>query len=132
MSKKIAYEAALANWIENNEKLNFAHRSLSGELFERIYKSYRRAFWAQLALPIAYAILLILEWIFLPAEPSADFKSVIIMLQVALFVVPVLPIWLVVCDFTFGKDWRKYCKWYKRRSHPNELYAIFNDDKSKK
>ena len=53
-------------------------------------------------------------------------------MEAALFIVPILPIWLVFCDFTFGKDWRKYSKWYKKRSHPNELYLIFKENKSKK
>ena len=74
MSKEISYAAALANKIENDEKLKFAYTSLDKELFDRIYKSYNKAKWSQLALPIAFVILVILELIFIPTDPSSNLK----------------------------------------------------------
>ena len=76
-------------------------------------------------------MMIFLEWIFIPTDSSSNLKLQIILIEASLFIVPILPIWLVFCDFTFGKDWRKYSKWYKKRSHPNELYLLFKENKSK-
>lgn len=133
MSKIISSMGALENAISNNEKLRYAKNNLNNELFQKIYKGHKKAKWAQLSLPIIFAIIIILELIFIPTQVVqngyADFKTTLILFEVTFFIVPVLPIWIVICNFTFGNDWRKYCKWYKKQLHPNELYSIFNISK---
>ena len=135
MSKIISTIGTINNAIENNEKLKFAKNNLNNELFQKIYKGYKKAKWSQLSLPIIFSIVILLEFIFIPSQsvPNgyADFKMTLILFEVAFFIVPILPIWLVMCDFTFGKDWRKYSKWYKMQSHPSELYRIFNISENK-
>ena len=130
MSKIISTMGAINNAIKNNEMLRFAKNSVNNELFTKIYKGYQRAKWSQLSLPIIFAFIIILELIFIPSEVVVnginDFKTSLILIETSLFIVPILPLWLIICDFTFGNDWRKYSKWYKKQSHPKELYNIFN------
>lgn len=130
MSKIISAVGAINNTIENNEKLKYAKNNLDNELFEIIYSGYQKAKWSQLLLPIIFAITIILELIFIPSQPVqngyADFKTTLLLFEAALFIVPILPIWIIICNFTIGNNWRKYCNWYKKQSHPNELYSIFN------
>ena len=130
MSKIISAMGAVDNAISNNEKLKFAKNNLNDELFQKIYKGYKKAKQSQLSLPFIFAIIIILELIFVPSEVVqngyANFKTTLILFETFFFIVPIFPIWIVICDFTFGSDWRKYCKWYKKQSHPNELYNMFN------
>lgn len=133
MSKIISTAGAINNAIENNEKLKYAKNNLNDELFEIIYSGYQKAKWSQLLLPIIFAITIILELIFIPSQPvqngHADFKTTLLLFEAVLFIVPILPIWIIICNFTIGNNWRKYCNWYKKQSHPNELYSIFNISK---
>ncbi len=135
MSKIISAMGAVNNAISNNEKLKFAKNNLNNELFQKIYKGYQKAKWSQLSLPIIFALVIIFELIFIPSQsvPNgyADFKTTLIIFEAVFFIIPIFPIWIVICDFTFGKDWRKYSKWYKKQTHPRELYRIFNIPENK-
>lgn len=130
MGKRISAMGAVNNAIKNNEMLKFARNNLNDQLFQKIYKGYRKAKWSQLSLPIIFSIIIIIELIFIPYQVfekvQSDFKTSLILIETALFVVPILPMWLIICNFTFGNDWRKYTRWYKKQQHPNELYNIFN------
>ena len=107
---------ALQNAINNHKLLKYAKDNFTEEELHKIYKSYRRAFWSQISLPILGVIFVIGAMIFIPSEnvPNgvASTKETIIMFSVAGFML-VFPVWLVICNFTFGSEWRLYIKWYK-------------------
>lgn len=107
---------ALQNAINNNKLLKYAKDNFREEEFYRIYKSYRRAFWSQISLPILGVIFVVGAIIFIPAENVfngvASTQETIIMFLLAGFTL-IFPIWLIICNFTFGSEWRHYVKWYK-------------------
>lgn len=107
---------ALQNAINNNKLLKYAKDNFTEEEFYRIYKSYRRAFWSQISLPILGVIFVIGAIIFIPAENVfngvVSTQETIIMFLLAGFTL-IFPILLVICNFDFGSEWRLYVKWYK-------------------
>ena len=121
---KLSQLGAMQNKIENNEKLRFAKKNLSGEQFRRLYGAYRRLFWFQIAPVFVLLAALLLMLIFIPAEPSGV-KAGIMLLTVAFFLVPFLPVWLVLSQFVVGKLWHRYSKWYQKEGSISELHALF-------
>jgi len=125
----ISQMGALNNAIENSEKLEFASKCLSEEQLVRLYKSYKQLFWAQIAPAIILAVTVILELIFIPSEAvphgEASMKETIILFETVFFIVPVYPIWIILTQFTFGKLWHKYSRWYRKKSSMDELYEMF-------
>lgn len=127
---KISHYAVLQNAIKNNEKLAFAKSVLSKEQFERLYKSYRNLFWFQIMPVIVLAVAVVLELIFIPSEnvPNgvASLKETIIIFEAAFFMVPIFPLWLIISQFTVGKLWRRYSKWYEKSTDRYGIYDIFD------
>lgn len=127
---KISHYAALQNAIKNNEKLAFAKSVLSKEQFERLYKSYINLFWFQIMPVIVLAVAVVLELIFIPSEnvPNgvASLKETIIIFEVAFFMVPIFPLCLIISQFTVGKLWRRYSKWYEKSTDRYGIYDIFD------
>lgn len=115
---KASQFGALGNMVKNNEKLQYASENFSRKEFRRIHKAYKRAKWSQSLLPILFVVVVLAEWIFLPSEDVphgyAGFKETVILFESAFFVFPLFPFWLILCNFTFGNEWRKYNNWYKK------------------
>ena len=127
----ISQMGALNNAIENSEKLDFASRCLSEEQLVRLYKSYKQLFWAQIAPAIILAVVVILELIFIPSEAvphgEASMKETIILFETVFFIVPVYPIWIILTQFTFGKLWHKYSRWYRKKAAWMNCMQCFGD-----
>ena len=126
---KLSQLGALNNRIENNKKLRFAKYKLSKEQYEKLYKSYKKLFWFQIAPVILFVIAVILILIFIPSQdvPNgyADMKTTILLFGTAFFVALFFPIWLVISQFVVGKLWHKYFKWYKSEESMDKLYDLF-------
>ncbi|MDL2295495.1 hypothetical protein LJC18_01620 [Lachnospiraceae bacterium OttesenSCG-928-E19] len=120
-------DSSNSNAFGNAIKLAFAKENLTEEQFEKLYKSYKRLFWFQLAPAILLALAAILIIIFMPSASygQTDWKTAILLFGSAFFIFPFLPIWLVLSQFLVGKLWHSYSKWFKKSNDINELYALF-------
>lgn len=116
----LSNSGAINNKIENNDMLKFARNIMSEEQFIKLYKSYRRLFWAQFSVPIAGVVIIPLLCLVFSeyAKIIAAFGAVLFLL---LFIAN-----LVLSQFLIGRLWHKYVKLYKSGCHPNViLYDLF-------
>ena len=117
-----------------NQRLEFARRVLNKAQFDKLYRAYRRLFRFQIAPVILLAAVVLLELILMPSEavPNAyaSAKETVILFETAFFIVPFYPVWLIVSQFTVGRLWHKYCRWYDKSEDRNGVYALF-DEKNK-
>ena len=65
-----------------------------------------------------------------PAE-FGDLKLAILTLMPALFIFPFYTVWMFVTQFTFGRLWHRYARWYKNGKGTEELKALFASPRKK-
>lgn len=120
---------AIENGIENNIKLKVARENLSKEEFKMLYDSYKTLKKFQAIPAIIFMVVFVLELIFIPGESvqygDSSPKETFIIMEVALFLMVIYPIWLIITQFICGKLWHKYSKWYKNAVVPRGIHDIF-------
>ena len=114
--------AALRNAEKNYRMLKYAKSNFNSDLYERIHREYKLAKWSQLFLPLLIMIVMLMLCIFIS---SYEIKMIILAFG-AVFLIIMIPIWIVVCNFFICSKWKNYVKWYDSGNEDKEIvYNIF-------
>lgn len=126
---RISQLGAMANWVDNQEKMIFARRVLTAEQYGQLRRSYWQLFWAQLGPVLVFAAAELAVLLFMPGTPVAeghgDLKMAILAMAPVLFLFPFYTVWLIVTQFAVGRLWHRYARWYKNGRGRAELDALF-------
>ena len=114
---RLSQLGALANWVDNQEKMIFARRVLTAEQY------------GQLGPVLVFAAAELAVLLFMPAsavpEEFGDLKLAILTMAPVLFIFPFYTVWLIVTQFAVGRLWHRYARWYKNGRGRAELEALF-------
>lgn len=99
-----------------NAALAYAQERLEKSLYDKIYKSYQIIKWTQLGMIIGFVVFVILAYIFMPdvmIDGTKSLKGYMVALLILIFLCIIMPIWITITSFVFGKTWTKYIKWFR-------------------
>ena len=111
--------------MQNSDPLRLAKLLLPEEDHQRLLRSYRRLFWFQISPVPAFLAAELAVLIFVPSA-YGNVKLAVLLLIPVFFCVILWPVWLVISQFTVGKLWHKYSKWYRRKGSADELYNLLH------
>lgn len=100
-----------------SRSIAFAKEHTSAEDFRKLNQSRKQMVWFTIFIFIVFLAAAAGVLIFVPAEQVpegyADTRMTILTFGTVIFLIAVLPVWLILSYYVTGNLWKKYTKWYE-------------------